>query len=553
MAGRAGELVRPWDRWLETKLDWWALAILLIGLVIRLRLADLTYLGLDEAYHSRLSTPWFPALWKTAHEPTHPPLLLFITHFVRGISLSEPVLRMVPVVSGIVFPWFIYRWMGLVWNRTAGLVALVILVFAPMLAQLSSVLRQYTLGLLFLSIAMYLLELSIRKGSTKHMWGFAFALWLAIISAFPTAFFCGALGVYVLLRVREPSFTRSSIYVWVFSQVLALATYAHFLFNQILKIRENHQKLVHDQQAYFAGMFPVEGTDPIAFITGGALQQFNLTFQREPMPQWGALLFVLGLCLVIWHGRRNGWGRSLSLATVMVAPLVITCAASFTKTYPWGNSRQNAFLVVCVAIGVGIAVDFLLRRRTALILLAVLFIVPDWITDMYALNQTRSEDVRSRANWGAMMDFLHEEAPDARLLIEGNLGIILCHYLAGDDWPIGWARGETRSHGFRWFGGPGYWEDFDTVWEWLARYQEEFEIPDDEIIYVLDADVECNLCPIVDEMENVPFAAGEIQRYGQTGILIPVRAGYRPPAEEAPPEAETDAGEAAADKVSSAS
>ena len=34
-------MIRPLDKWLETKLDWWALALLLIGFVIRLRLADL--------------------------------------------------------------------------------------------------------------------------------------------------------------------------------------------------------------------------------------------------------------------------------------------------------------------------------------------------------------------------------------------------------------------------------------------------------------------------------------------------------------------------------
>jgi dolichyl-phosphate-mannose-protein mannosyltransferase len=541
------------DRWLVTKLDVPAVIVLLIGLFIRLHLASLTYFDLDEAYHSRLAAPWFPDLWRTAHEPTHPPLLIFITHFVRKISLSEPALRMVSVVCGTVFPWFVYRWLGLVWTRTAGFVTLVILVFAPMLALLGAVLRQYALGLLLLSVAIYLLELSIRNGSTKHMWGFTAALFLAITAAFPTAFFCGALGLYVLLRFREPTFTRWPKLVWAFSQVLALAAYAHFLFNQILEIRRGHQELIHDDEAYFSGMFPEDGADPIAFIINGALHQFNLAFQTEPMPQWGLVLFALGLGLVLWSGRNQGWLRALALLTLIVTPFVLTCAASFTNTYPWGSTRQNAFLIVSVAIAVGIAVDFLLRHRLIPVVLISALIVPPWIQNAPDMNQTRTEDPNLRSDWHEMLSYLRTEVPGARLMVDGSLGMVLTHYIAGQDWPIRWVRGETRAGGNRWFSAATTWQTFDDVWEWLAKYQAEFDIPDDDVIYILDSNYYCYLCAAVNDLGNPPFLAGEIKRFGNTAVLIPVRAGYRPQAAEQDQQTEPDGGEQPADKVSSAS
>ncbi len=528
LAGRLGSALSAVDSRLNRWLDLAALLVLGIGLAIRLHLANLTYFELDEAYHSYLSMPGFPRLWDSAHSPTHPPLLLFLTHFVQKISFSEPSLRFIPVISGVIFPWFVYRWMGLVWTRTAGFAALVILIFAPMLAHLSSVLRQYTLGLLFLSIAVYWLEIALRRGSAKYMAGFAVSLWLSVISTFPTAFFCLALGVYALVRFREASSRWRLKAIWAFSQVAILGTYVHFLFKQILRHREGHRELVENQQAYFAGMFPVEGIDRVSFVFRGFFDQFRLTFQHDRLAWFGLGFFLLGIALIIHQGRREGWTRSLSYLTLLLVPFVATCAASFTRTYPWGNTRQTIFLVLCIAIAAGVAFDWVLRRRTAAVLLAALLLTPWWVQHA-EYNQLRDDDLRLRRHWSAMMDFLHTEAPGARLLIEGHLGMILSHYLAQGNWPIGWYQGETRGNGFRWYGPPAEWEDFDHVWEWLANYQAKHDVPDEEIVYVMDAGWGCQLCRKLDQMKETPFAAGEIQRYGRTAVLIPVRAGYRPP------------------------
>ena len=161
--------VRTWasiprlEAGLASRLDWITIAVLVAGLAVRLRLASLTYFELDESFHAHRAVSSFPDLWDKAHEPTHPPLLIILTHYVRQISESEIALRMIPVLSGALFPWWIYRWLGIVWTKTAGFAAVVILTFSPMLIGLSSVLRQYTPALLFFGISLYCVERAIRR------------------------------------------------------------------------------------------------------------------------------------------------------------------------------------------------------------------------------------------------------------------------------------------------------------------------------------------------------------------------------------------------------
>src|SRR5690242_10465214 len=89
------------------------------GVYLRLLFSAETYLNPDEAYHfflanrSSLSMAYHASLGSA-----HPPLLIVLLYYVREISTSEFVLRLPSVVAGGLFCWGVYKWLGLIGNRT---------------------------------------------------------------------------------------------------------------------------------------------------------------------------------------------------------------------------------------------------------------------------------------------------------------------------------------------------------------------------------------------------------------------------------------------------
>ena len=295
------------NRWVDVHLGWFVAAALLIGLAMRLRLANATYLELDEAYHVWLAVPGFPDLWRTAHQPTHPPLFIVLLHFWRKLSESEIWLRMIPVLSGELFAWFVYRWLGLVWNRRAGFVAAMLVIFCPAAVHLSAVVRAYTLALALTTAALYCLERALRGGGVRWMWGFAVLLWLGVLAEFPTLFFCVAVGLYVLLRWDELAFERRSRHVWIFSQLAAAGIYIHLLVTQILPLRAENQGLVGNEDSYFRGMFPSQGENLLWFLLKGSWAQFHLVMEATPAAAIAVVAFFVALVLVL-RGAADGAG-----------------------------------------------------------------------------------------------------------------------------------------------------------------------------------------------------------------------------------------------------
>ena len=525
---RARDWLGAADRWVEAHLDVIMVAILVAGFLIRLRLAGLTYFEMDEAYHARLSIPGFPKLWYTAHEPTHPPLLIFILHFVRKIGTSEITLRMVPVVAGAIFPWFIYRWVGLVWNRTTGLLVAVILVFSPTLAHLSAVVRQYTLGLLFLAIALYLFERSIRSRSATVMAGFALALWLAVASTFPAAFYLAAMAVYALLRFRDPSFTRRLKAIWAGSQVVALGMYTHFLFWQVIPLRKSHLASLRAGTSVYAQLVPGEGDNPLVFSLVGAFRQFELVFRSSTFVAGAALaLFLGGVAVVFFQRSRIGRRHAAAIAGFLLIPFVLMCLASFAQVYPWGKSRQTIFIALSIGLGIGIAADWMLRRRAAAALVAVALLVPWWIAraEFHQLGVNR---VDSREIGREMFGLLRERARGERILIESGMHWVVAEYLGGEDWPGRQVDGEVSLNGYRWSTIPGSWSDLDSVWRGVREYRKRSRIPDGERIWILDAGGWCELCDGLKKAKNLPIPAGDLHLWKPAAALFPVTAGQEP-------------------------
>src|SRR5262245_37302851 len=124
-----------------------AAIVVVAGFYLRWRLASTTYLNPDEALHALLSFGLPDDSWRRALAGSltivHPPLLIIVLHAVSKISRSEIALRMIPVLSGSLFPLVLFFWLRSVAGRIAAMTVLLVLTFSPHLISLSTQLRGY--------------------------------------------------------------------------------------------------------------------------------------------------------------------------------------------------------------------------------------------------------------------------------------------------------------------------------------------------------------------------------------------------------------------------
>jgi len=511
---------------LRYRVDWIVLAVLLAGLILRLKTASVTYFSLDESYHSRLSVPGFPALWRNSIAPTHPPLLILLLHYVHKIGSSEIAMRLIPALSGAVFPWFVYRWLRLVWGKVAAVAALVILVAAPSLVHLSCVVRAYTLALFFTAAALYFLERALRSGSARWMWLFAGSFFLAFLSEYSTALAAAAMGIYFLLSVWEKPLSRKAWGIWAGAQLVCLAAYAYLYVVRIVPLRAAHQKLL-SAPSYMTPYFPRAGESALSYFARETLGVFQYVFAVKSFGVAGLVLFVAGLLLLGWRAWRR---RSLSLlgaVLLLFLPFVLNCIAACAGYYPYGNTRQVVFLAMFVAIGVGIAVEWVVRHRIWITVLAI----PLFVYGTYsraAFNPVNWHPSERRELLRQALDYLERNVPPGGyILTEGNTSLLLEYHLSGDHWPVKIkAPGTVVLKGRYVFHNRPSFSGMNQIPGDLAALRERNKLPPDTPVWVMDTGGTCSFCRELERHKSKREQLSHLRRFGRTIVIFQVPAGY---------------------------
>ena len=502
--------------------------ILLAGLAVRFWVASLTYLDLDEAYQSRLATPGFPDLWRNALEPTQPPLLILLLHVVRYLGQTEITMRLIPVLAGGLFPWFVYRWLGLVRGKAAGFIGLTILVAAPNVISLSAQVRAYSLGLLFTSAALYFLERAIREGSLKWMGWFTATFLLAVLSVFSTAFFCVAIGVYFLIRVWDLRSKPRVILLWVASQVAALGIYAYLYVVQVAGLHKSHQVLI-TEPSWFQGRFPAEGDRVAQFFWRGTFGVVEFVFTSHPVTLWAVVLLAFGI-VVLLLSRSAGLRNRVGLVVLLASPFLLACAGAFLYFHPYGPTRQTIFLVVFLAAGMAIAMDWLARRRLWVSVLAMMVLVP-MVYDHAGYHPLRIDPTQRPELLHSSFDYLREQAPPGSLVLtESDTGALMEFYLAGDDWPSqSYPSGARRIVGYRVFYNTSRLMSLDQVRADLAEWRSREEIDPEAPVWVIDASGISDLYHELQEHPGRGRNLSDLQTFGEAVTVFRVPAGYQGP------------------------
>lgn len=496
---------------------------LLIGLLLRFRVAWLPPFELDEAYHSLLSrSDSFGQLWRQALEPVHPPLLILLLHFIREAGDSELVFRLIPILAGAAFPWFVYVWLKQVWHPLAGFAAAVILAFSPAVIWLSTVVRQYTLGMFFMALALWLLEKAIQGRSVRWMIGFALALYGAILSSFATAFFAASLGIYFLFRWRSSDLPLKLGLWWAGTQAVALLIYSYFLVWQVLPLRASHQDRVDGTVNYFLGMFPPTSEDgPVMFFLRGTYRQFELLLDHPGISSLAVVLFLVGVCLLLWELR--GRSRSLTAAwgTLLTSQFFLVCAASYLAVYPYGKTRQTISLGIPISVGIAIALIWVVRKKASVLIPLLLLFVTFWY-DNIDRNPFTWEPRTSRSEYAAMVNFIKHEVPEgSTLLFEGDSRLIFEHYITLDRERARWSDGAVIAGGYVVRKGAEQWRGLDQVNEQLELLEKAGRFPETgKELWAMDTGWRCAVCS--DLKKNTPEWVSEKKEYSRRLVLFRV-------------------------------
>ena len=516
------------DQWSDRRLDIVAGLLILVGFLFRLWAAADGFVNPDEAYHVLLASPEdFASLYKSAVRSPHPPLFIILLHYIRQITTSDLGIRLIPLLAGSLFPWVIYRWISRGWSKHAGIAALAALTFAPALIQLSIEARGYTMALLFMSIALYMMDSAIEHSSPLRMAGFALALFGAILSDFSAAFFTVAAGAYFLLRIREKQVTQDVRIVWELSQVGAVVIYAVLWVTQVYPMKAIAATR-SDVEGWLRDCYPQTGDNPVVFVVLNTARQFAFLFPLLVPAVAAILLFFIGAWLLWRRSAPNKIWHSRALVMLMFIPFGMACLGSFLYMFPYGRSRHTVFLALFIVMGVSVTLDRIGRKWIIPLALLGAIGMTSWHLTLGRHRGLIARADNSKSLMAEALRFLEEEIPrDRPILVESELRVVLAYYLEEGKRPpeLYGSPSEEPIGGFRFFAARWGYSDPQQLRDDLRLLRGEYGYGPEEEIWVLDG----GFLTLLENPVISLHQKGEIQelhRFGRAMVAFKTPPGF---------------------------
>jgi len=338
-----------------------AALLVLIGFLWRLWQARATFLNTDEAWHFAVANQSSLAVaYRASLTLAHPPLLVFILYFCKGLGTSDLMLRFPGVLAGTVFCWVFYKWLVRVAGPTNALVGLVLVCFLPPMIVLSAELRQYSLMLMFAAAAAYFFEVAVAENSVTAMSLSCASLYLAMLSHYSAFLFATALGIYAIARMWTQSPRITVVGSWVVGQAVGLGIVGALYSTHISKLSAVYpvaQPLQRFGDFYLSDWYFHAGRDRLLpLLYRGTFGVFRFIFGQTGIGQVAAVLFLAGVLILLFSKQRSSEEISPRLVALLLAmPFAVNWIAVVAGLYPYGRTRQCMFLALFALPGVAVA------------------------------------------------------------------------------------------------------------------------------------------------------------------------------------------------------
>lgn len=426
--------------WQDDRLSAAALFVLLgAGLLLRLRLAWMTFLNPDEALHYYLAQqPSLKLAYQASLTTAHPPLMILFLHYWAALGRAELLLRLPFVVAGILFCWVMFLWVRKVANQCAAWFALALFAFSPPLISLSAEIRQYAFLLLFCSCCLYFLERALNESCVKDMGLSVLFLWLALLTHYSALIFAATVGVYVFISILRKIFPFAVIAAWLAGEVVAAGICAFLFESQISKLRQMGVPSEIAATWLRSSIFHSGEDHLLTFVWSKSLRLFRYFFSNGSVGMLGLLLFLLALVLLFTRSRRGDSKDRRSareLGALLLLPFLITLGTAIGGIYPYGGTRHDVLLAMFALPGIAIGLDCIpLRLRLSnwfkAAFLACALLIGNFFpspTGPYIRPRNQPRELMRRA-----MQSLNSSPPNSVIFTDDQGSMVLNYYLCDE-------------------------------------------------------------------------------------------------------------------------
>jgi hypothetical protein len=342
--------------------EWAAALLTLAAFLLRWAESNRTFLNPDEAQHFLWSSP--PNWLELAKASLHPPLPFAVWHWLIPIDSSENTLRLLPILAGALFPYFLYRWLRLLFDPYTALSALILAAFSPNLVNLSPQLRGYCICLLAAPIALLFLEKAFTAASTaatlRNLTLFTLFLILGLLAEMPMLFFIAAVGVYALTRILLQKTSLPFRLAWLASQCLTLlvsvALYKSFArpastpSSMPSSMPSSSASAGADFLSYLDFAFPSAAVPPLPFTITQSFGQFHYAMSSPWAGYAAAMLFLAALFLLLKQPPAPSKNPAAypALAAAALTSFATAIVAALLHLYPYAATRHTVILSVFI-------------------------------------------------------------------------------------------------------------------------------------------------------------------------------------------------------------
>jgi 4-amino-4-deoxy-L-arabinose transferase-like glycosyltransferase len=476
------------NQWLQNHASKVAVFITLLAFLARLWAASGIFLNPDEALHFRLANQASLALaYQASLTAAHPPLFILLLYSWRALGASELWLRLPSVLAGTVFCWVFYKWLTKAAGSLAGMIGLLLVAFLPPIVTLAAEVRQYALLLAFLAGALYFLDEAFAKNSPSRMAAFSICLYLAMLFHYSAFLFAAALGIYALFRVFTERPPLGTVAAWAMGQLggLALAVFLYKTHLSKLGAGDSRTPLQGWMSDFYLqrSYFDPAHDNPVTFLVGHTFGVFQYLFGQLAVGDGMGIFFIVGAAILL-RGKGLPLGAetqkdrtsSRRLGIFLLLPFAVAGAVSLAHVYPYGGTRQIAFLTMPAVAGVSVAMACLVAGRwdrgltiaALVILICIAFGKP---------RQPRMERAeQSSTHMSDALEFVGKNIkPSDLIFTDYQSDLLLGHYLCQQR-PISLHLTPANFEEFSCGGHQVVASDFRTAWMfWADNFPREWQ------------------------------------------------------------------------------
>jgi hypothetical protein len=363
----------------------------------------------------------------------HPPLYFALLYYWHFISNSEVMLRLPSVLASTGAAWVAFRWIAMVLGKDAGLIALLLLAFSPVLTALGAEVRNYSVLMLWMTSTLYFLERAFRDQKISSLAYSSLFLYLAILTHYSALWFVLAVGIYGLLRIS--SLKRNARIAWLLFQLGAAALYAWLYVVQISKLHRSPME-AEAMTGWLRALYFRAGDNVIAFLQHATVDVFHFLFGSLFGGDVALTVFIVA---VLWLLVGGVFGKRRDLAAfglLLLLPFALGMIASVLDFYPYGGTRHCIYLLLFATAGFSFVTAKIVRHRVTLILLLAVSILPYWFLHRLPDPQEMNRNEQRKALMeGAIADLRSSVPPSEPIFSDYQASILLEYYLGRDHPP----------------------------------------------------------------------------------------------------------------------